>query len=147
VGGNNRVANAVSPTSRMPDVARADATDAPLPVATSRAVPSSHAWHPAPPLRCGRRSCLSLASRVFTRCWFCVDYDEWVDWEAEEYSQEQTRRAREERVRAARDASAAALGRLDARATRRREALEAKVVEFDEDDFDEDDQTRSLVGR
>lgn len=74
-----------------------------------------------------------------------MDYDEWVDWEAEEYSQEQTRLAREERVRAARDASAAALGRLAARATRRREALEARVVNFD--DLDEDDQTRSLVGR
>lgn len=74
-----------------------------------------------------------------------MDYDEWVDWEAEEYSQEQTRLALEERVRSARDASAAALGRLDARATRRREALEARVVNFD--DLDEDDQTRSLVGR
>lgn len=74
-----------------------------------------------------------------------MDYDEWVDWEAEEYSQEQTRLALEERVRAARDASAAALGRLGARATRRREALEARVVNFD--DLDEDDQTCSLVGR
>lgn len=145
-GKPQRVANAVSPTPRMPDVARTDATGAPFAVATSRAVPSSHAWHPAPPLRCGRRSFLSFASRVCTRCWFCVDYDEWVDWEAEEYSQEQTRRAREERVRTARDASAAALGRLGARAMRRREALEARVVDFD-DDSDEDDQTRSLVGR
>ena len=67
--------------------------------------------------------------RVCTRCWFCVDYDEWVDWGGRRSTVKSRPDGRaRERVRTAKRMAIRRRARFgeSARAMRRREALEAR---------------------
>tara|TARA_B110000977_G_scaffold167399_2_gene215956 strand:- start:16333 stop:16722 length:390 start_codon:yes stop_codon:yes gene_type:complete len=104
-------------------------------------------WHRPKPLPGCHPGLWSAVSKVFTRCWWCWDFDEYVDLDEPTTS----RVAREERLKATEGSSDDVLRRFQARAVarsdvaRRVSAMSTNESETSEEEEKASNETKTLI--